>query len=113
MPDHGCFGADVKTSLTISPQKLIPQDQVPNRFGLPGRIKPMDRTQNQTPLDRDALVDRECDASPTITGDARDQIGIVLRSIYADLCETQPITDVQVDLLLRLRHKERDRRRAA
>lgn len=51
--------------------------------------------------------------SPTINGDTRAHLGVELRSIYADLCETQPITDAQVDLLLRLRQKERDSRRAA
>ena len=52
-------------------------------------------------------------ASPTITHDTRAHLGTELRSIYADICDTQPITDAQVDLLLRMRHKERDRRRAA
>ncbi|WP_375409415.1 hypothetical protein [uncultured Methylobacterium sp.] len=50
---------------------------------------------------------------PTITENTRAHLGIELRSIYANLCDTQPITDAQVDLLLRMRHKERDRRRAA
>lgn len=52
-------------------------------------------------------------SSPTINDDTRAHLGVELRSIYADLCETQPITDAQVDLLLRLRQKERDSRRAA
>ncbi|GJD93744.1 hypothetical protein [Methylobacterium iners] len=50
---------------------------------------------------------------PALTDEARQQLGVGLRSLYAQLCEAQPITDVQVDLLLRLRHKERDRRRVA
>jgi hypothetical protein len=49
---------------------------------------------------------------PRLTEEARQQLGIGLRTIYAQLCDAEPITDVQIDLLLRLRHKERDRRRA-
>ena len=51
--------------------------------------------------------------SPTITGDARARLGTELRSLYAVLCDAEPITDIQVDLLLRLRHRERDRLRVA
>ncbi|KQP50273.1 hypothetical protein ASG40_14895 [Methylobacterium sp. Leaf399] len=55
----------------------------------------------------------QVESPPTMTGHTRAHLGVALRTIYADLCEAQPITDTQVDLLLRLRHKERDRRRAA
>lgn len=50
---------------------------------------------------------------PMLTEEARQRLGVGLRSIYAQLCEAEPITDAQTDLLLRLRHKERDRRRVA
>lgn len=53
----------------------------------------------------------ELDRAPILTDDTRFQLGLGLRSIYADLCDAQPIPDAQIDLLLRLRHKERDRRR--
>ena len=51
------------------------------------------------------------DGHPTLTDDTRFRLGTALRSIYEETCDTQPIPDSQVDLLLRLRHKERDRRR--
>ncbi|MBX9932066.1 MAG: hypothetical protein K2Y56_11085 [Methylobacterium sp.] len=50
---------------------------------------------------------------PTITHDARARLGTELRSLYAVLCDAEPITDTQVELLLRLRHRERDRLRVA
>ncbi|GJD34300.1 hypothetical protein [Methylobacterium aerolatum] len=40
-------------------------------------------------------------------------LGQTLRQVYEDSIDTQPIPDSQIDLLLRLRHKERDRRRSA
>lgn len=39
-------------------------------------------------------------------------LGLALRSVYEASVDKQPIPDCQVDLILRLRHKERDRRRA-
>lgn len=39
-------------------------------------------------------------------------LGQSLRRIYEGSIDTQPIPDSQIDLLLRLRHKERDRRQA-
>ncbi|KQP82795.1 hypothetical protein ASF60_15265 [Methylobacterium sp. Leaf113] len=48
---------------------------------------------------------------PSLTDDTRHRLGTALRSIYEETCDTQPIPDSQIDLLLRLRHKERDRRR--
>ncbi len=39
-------------------------------------------------------------------------LGQSLRRVYEDSIDTQPIPDSQIDLLLRLRHKERDRRQA-
>lgn len=38
-------------------------------------------------------------------------LGLTLRSVYEGSVDTQPITDAQVELLLRLRQKERDLRR--
>lgn len=49
--------------------------------------------------------------SPNLPDDTRFRLGTALRSIYEETCDTQPIPDSQIDLLLRLRHKERDRRR--
>lgn len=48
---------------------------------------------------------------PSLSGETRHRLGHALREAYVDTCETRPITDVQVELLLRLRQKERDRRR--
>ena len=41
-----------------------------------------------------------------------NRLGLTLRSVYEGGIDTQPITDAQVELLLRLRQKERDLRRA-
>lgn len=38
-------------------------------------------------------------------------LGRTLRSVYEGSVDTQPITDAQVELLLRLRQKERELRR--
>lgn len=38
-------------------------------------------------------------------------LGLTLRAVYEGSVDTQPITDTQVELLLRLRQKERDLRR--
>ena len=51
------------------------------------------------------------DAHPTLTDETRYRLGTALRSLYEETCDTLPIPDSQIDLLLRLRHKERDRRR--
>ncbi|MCJ2084939.1 hypothetical protein MKK88_02880 [Methylobacterium sp. E-005] len=40
------------------------------------------------------------------------QLGLSLRSVYEGSVDTQPITDTHVELLLRLRQKEREQRRA-
>lgn len=50
---------------------------------------------------------------PSLNGETRDRIGRALRAAYVERCDAQPITDAQVELLLRLRQKERDRRRGA
>jgi hypothetical protein len=50
---------------------------------------------------------------PALCGEAREGLGMALRAVYEGTVETQPIPDVQIDLLLRLRHKERDRQRSA
>ena len=54
----------------------------------------------------------ETDGLPILTGATCLHLGGTLRAIYEDTFDTQPIPDGQIDLLLRLRHKERDRRRA-
>ncbi|GJE70629.1 hypothetical protein [Methylorubrum podarium] len=51
-------------------------------------------------------------AMPALNGESRDRIGQALREVYVERCDAQPITDVQVELLLQLRQKERDRRRS-
>lgn len=50
-------------------------------------------------------------AMPALNGETRDRIGKGLREVYVERCDGQPITDAQVELLLRLRQTERDRRR--
>jgi hypothetical protein len=40
------------------------------------------------------------------------RLGLTLRTVYEGSVDTQPITDTQVELLLRLRQKERELRRA-
>ncbi|MCP1539222.1 UNVERIFIED_ORG: hypothetical protein J2W75_003735 [Methylorubrum zatmanii] len=52
-------------------------------------------------------------AMPALNGESRDRIGQGLREAYVERCDAQPITDAQVELLLQLRQKERDRRRSA
>lgn len=52
-------------------------------------------------------------AMPALNDESRDRIGQGLRDVYVERCDAQPITDAQVQLLLRLRQKERDRRRSA
>ncbi|WP_342109000.1 hypothetical protein [Methylobacterium sp. SI9] len=41
------------------------------------------------------------------------RLGLSLRTIYEGSVDTQPITDTHVELLLRLRQKERELRRAS
>lgn len=50
---------------------------------------------------------------PILSGETRHRLGHALREAYVEPCESLPITDAQVELLLRLRQKERDRRRGA
>ncbi|GJD75318.1 hypothetical protein [Methylobacterium goesingense] len=59
--------------------------------------------------EREAALESAC--QPNLPDDTRYRLGTALRSIYEETCDTQPIPDSQIDLLLRLRHKERDRRR--
>ncbi len=49
---------------------------------------------------------------PALSGETCQQLGAALRTIYEDTCDVQPIPDLQVELLLRLRHRERDMLRA-
>ena len=53
---------------------------------------------------------RSRDRSLNSSVDTR-HLGLTLRSVYEDSVDTQPITDAQVELLLRLRQKERELRR--
>ena len=48
---------------------------------------------------------------PKQTIDTR-RLGLSLRTVYEGSVDTQPITDTHVELLLRLRQKERELRRA-
>lgn len=50
---------------------------------------------------------------PALNGETRERIGSGLRLAYENTVETAPIPDSQVDLLLQLRHRERDLRRAS
>ena len=49
---------------------------------------------------------------PKRTIDTR-RLGLSLRTVYEGSVDTQPITDTHVELLLRLRQKERELRRAS
>ena len=49
---------------------------------------------------------------PTLSGDTRRRLGSALRTVYEQTVDTQPIPDPQIDLLLRLRHRERELKRA-
>ncbi|GEP01586.1 hypothetical protein [Methylobacterium haplocladii] len=66
-----------------------------------------------------AQVARQTDAHgsdrmhPAMSGETRERLGTALRAVYEGTVEAQPIPDAQIDLLLRLRHKERDQRRSA
>lgn len=58
------------------------------------------------------LQSRPDSAAPVLEPHVQVQLGMALREVYASTCLTEALPDEQVDLLLRLRHKERDRRRA-
>ncbi len=49
---------------------------------------------------------------PQLDGEMRQHLGCTLREVYERTLDTQPIPDSQVDLLLQLRHKERNLQRA-
>jgi hypothetical protein len=66
---------------------------------------------DQRICDREREAAHENACQPNLPDDTRYRLGTALRSIYEETCDTQPIPDSQIDLLLRLRHKERDRRR--
>ncbi|MEL6059843.1 MULTISPECIES: hypothetical protein [unclassified Methylobacterium] len=61
-------------------------------------------------VDSGALLDAEQPQKRAI--DTR-QLGLTLRTVYEGSVDTQPITDTHVELLLRLRQKERELRRAS
>ncbi|NEU13720.1 hypothetical protein G3T14_16495 [Methylobacterium sp. BTF04] len=67
---------------------------------------------DQRGADHDLRAEAETEFQPILTDDTRYRLGTALRSLYEETCDTQPIPDSQIDLLLRLRHKERDRLRA-
>ncbi|WP_336487827.1 hypothetical protein [Methylobacterium nigriterrae] len=66
----------------------------------------------QTAGNRDAASPGQGGPAPVLSFDTRQRLGLALRSVYEGSVDTQPIPDTQVDLLLRLRHKERERSRA-
>ncbi|MEA1831990.1 hypothetical protein U8607_07815 [Methylobacterium durans] len=61
----------------------------------------------------DSFSTEGCTSAPVLSVDTRFRLGHALRTIYEDSVDRQPIPDSQVDLLLRLRHKERDRQRGS
>ncbi|MDR7040091.1 MULTISPECIES: hypothetical protein [Methylobacterium] len=61
----------------------------------------------------DSFSAENCGAVPALSVDTAYRLGHALRTIYEDSVDRQPIPDSQIDLLLRLRHKERDRQRMA
>jgi hypothetical protein len=82
------------------------------RFG--AGVRSLERgteTLDQRVYDGIERTEIEGSCLPTLPDDTRYRLGTALRSIYEETCDTQPIPDSQVDLLLRLRHKERDLRR--
>ncbi|TGD94662.1 hypothetical protein [Methylobacterium nonmethylotrophicum] len=48
---------------------------------------------------------------PALCVEAQQRLGRTLRSLYERTVDTQPIPLEQVDLLLRLRHREREMQR--
>lgn len=63
------------------------------------------------------MATREALNGRSVTGgeldaETRQSLGLTLRSIYEGSIDGLPLPDEQVDLLLRLRHKERERRRS-
>jgi hypothetical protein len=82
------------------------------RFGAGvGSLERGTETLDQRVYERESRSETETACQPTLPDDTRFRLGTALRSIYEEICDTQPIPDSQIDLLLRLRHKERDRRR--
>lgn len=66
---------------------------------------------DQRVCDGGSRIDSEGACEPNLPDDTRFRLGNALRSVYEETCDTQPIPDSQIDLLLRLRHRERDLRR--
>ncbi|WP_264049883.1 hypothetical protein [Methylobacterium flocculans] len=66
---------------------------------------------DQRICDGGGRIDIEGPCEPNLPDDTRYRLGTALRSIYEETCDMQPIPDSQIDLLLRLRHRERDLRR--
>lgn len=60
-----------------------------------------------------ALKTEACPSAPAGSGVDTRHLGRTLRSLYEGSVDQQPIPDAQIDLLLRLRQKERDLRRGA
>ena len=50
-------------------------------------------------------------STPALDPEVRLRLGVALRAVYEHTCVTEALPDDQVELLLRLRHKERDRSR--
>lgn len=60
-----------------------------------------------------AAKSEACLSHRDLAGVDTHHLGQTLRSLYEGSVDKQPIPDSQVDLLLRLRRKERDLRRGA
>ncbi|MBE7201154.1 MAG: hypothetical protein INR70_25595 [Parafilimonas terrae] len=63
-------------------------------------------------MSQTVVANEESASASKSTGIDTGHLGQTLRQVYEGSIDTQPIPDSQIDLLLRLRHKERDRRRA-
>lgn len=69
----------------------------------------MSRAAIETKPDENAAPPCETDAAQSVD---TLHLGLTLRSLYEDSIDRQPIPDCQIDLILRLRSKERALRRA-
>lgn len=61
---------------------------------------------------RDEAVTPPCESVDAGQGVDTLHLGLTLRSLYEGSVDKQPIPDTQIDLILRLRSKERALRRA-
>ena len=54
---------------------------------------------------------RQDAGAPALDAHVQNTLGLALRAVYERACVAEAIPDDQVELLLRLRRKERERRR--